>query len=42
MFYDRNRVQNVGFDYGPKSRVWKVYKRKKTKGKGNDDVVKNV
>ncbi|KAI5444636.1 hypothetical protein KIW84_013055 [Lathyrus oleraceus] len=39
---DRNRVQNVGFDYGPKPRVWKVYKRKKTKGKGNDDVVKNV
>lgn len=35
---DRNVNQEVGLDYGPLSRVWKVYTRKRTKGAKNGNV----
>jgi hypothetical protein len=37
---DRNVISDMGFGAnGPSPRVWKVYTRKKTKGRKNDDVV---
>jgi hypothetical protein len=39
---DRNVTAEVGLEYGPKPRVWKVYSRQKTKAAKGGDVARKA